>query len=173
MAKNNFPQAGLENIEPSTTRNLISSLRDLHDKGKPQTEQEIKERIDDYFLFCESSSIRPGIESLCMALHISRTTLFNWAKGNGCSKECQELVLSAKSFIGAFIEQALLSGKISPPSGIFIMKNWLGYKDTLSIEESIPNNEHHKALTAADLPRLDHSILSENKVQFPLSNEEK
>lgn len=42
---------------------------------------------------------------------------------------CQELIQSTKAFIGAFIEQAMLGGKISPPSGIFLMKeaNSKGY----------------------------------------------
>ena len=67
---------------------------------------------------------------------------------------CQELIQSAKAFIGAFIEQAMLGGKISPPSGIFLMKNWLSYKDAISIEESIPNKETKRILTAAELPKL-------------------
>ena len=70
---------------------------------------------------------------------------------------CQELIQSAKAFIGAFIEQAMLGGKISPPSGIFLMKNWLSYKDAISIEESIPNKETKRILTAAELPQLGGS----------------
>jgi hypothetical protein len=60
----------------------------------------------------------------------------------GCIEKCRELIQSAKAFIGAFIEQAMLGGKISPPSGIFLMKNWLSYKDAISIEESIPNKAY-------------------------------
>ena len=47
----------------------------------------------------------------------------------------------------------MLRGKISPPSGIFLMKNWLSYKDAISIEESIPNKETKRILTAAELPK--------------------
>ena len=61
---------------------------------------------------------------------------------------------SAKAFISAYIEQAMLSGKISPPSGIFLMKNWLGYKDTVSIEEAMPHEDIKQVLTAAELPKL-------------------
>ena len=35
----------------------------------------------------------------------------------------------------------MLGGKISPPSGIFLMKNWLSYKDTISLEETIGTEE--------------------------------
>lgn len=154
MSKKNYPQGALDEMEPTTVQEIVTSLKELHDMGKPGTDSEIKKRIDEYFSFCQRSSIRPGIESLCMALHISRTTLFNWNNGTNCSKECQELIQSAKSFIGAYIEQAMLGGKISPPSGIFLMKNWLSYKDAISIEESIPNTTEKRTLTAAELPKL-------------------
>ena len=34
------------------------------------------------------------------------------------------------------------------------MKNWMGYKDTVSIEEGVQTTEPRRALTAAELPRL-------------------
>ena len=155
-------------MEPSTVQELVTSLKQLHDRGKPETDEEIKQRIDEYFLFCQQSSIRPGIESLCMALHISRTTLFNWNNGTGCSEMCQELIQSAKAFIGAFIEQAMLGGKISPPSGIFLMKNWLSYKDAISIEESIPKKDERRVLPAdAQLDLKKWRIEQETKEKLP------
>ncbi len=146
MGRNNYPQGQIDEIEPSTAQEIVTSLKQLHDRGKPQTDDEIKQRIDEYFSFCQQSSIRPGIESLCLSLHVSRTTLFNWNNGINCSAKCQEYVQSAKGFIGAFIEQAVLGGKISPPSGIFLMKNWLSYKDTISLEDA-SNTTQQKAIT--------------------------
>mgnify|MGYP006910024871 FL=1 len=105
-----------------------------------------------------------------MALHISRTTLFRWNNGEDCSSYRQELIQSAKAFIGAFLEQAMLGGKISPPSGIFLMKNWLSYKDAISIEEAVPHEEHRHALTAAELPILGEKKLS-SKDLLPKLNE--
>ena len=173
MAKNNYPQSGLDDLEPAAVQQIVTSLKELHDMGRPITDEETKQRIDEYFDFCERSSLRPGIESLCMALHISRTTLFRWNNGEDCSPYKQELIQSAKSFIGAFLEQAMLGGKISPPSGIFLMKNWLSYKDTLSIEETIPRKDDRKYLTVADLPKLGNLNAVHDKNTFPvLSTEE-
>lgn len=155
MKRNNFPQGQLNEISPSGVKEIVTSLRTLHDRGKPQTDEEIEERINDFFALCQRSSLRPGIETLASALSVGRTTLYNWGNGIGCSVKCQELIQTAKSFINAYIEQALLSGKISPPSGIFLAKNWLGYKDTISIEESMPISNTKKVLTAEELPRLD------------------
>lgn len=171
MGKNNYPQAGIDDIEPAAVQQIVSSLKELHDKGRPQTDEELKQRIDEYFSFCERSSIRPGIESLCMSLHISRTTLFRWSNGIDCSSYKQELIQSAKSFIGAFIEQAMLCGKISPPSGIFLMKNWLNYKDTISLEEAMPQTDSKRTLTASELPKLNDSLsLSKAELLPQLNN---
>lgn len=68
MAKNNYPQAGLDEIEPAAVQQIVSSLKELHDKGRPKTDEEVEERINEYFSFCERSSIRPGIESLSTIL---------------------------------------------------------------------------------------------------------
>lgn len=148
MAKNNYPQAGLDELGPEFVSEVVQSLKELNDLGKPETDQEVADRIEKYFEFCQKNSSRPGIEGLCLALHISRTTLYNWNLGVNCSAYRQEVIANAKRFIGAFIEQAMLRGRISPPSGIFLMKNWLDYKDTVSFEntaESKPVEQHRTA----------------------------
>ena len=37
MAKNNYPQAGLDEIEPAAVQQIVSSLKELHDKGRPKS----------------------------------------------------------------------------------------------------------------------------------------
>ena len=154
MTKNNYPQSGLDDVPPAQVREIVSSLRQLHDLGKPVTDAETEERINAYFEFCERSSIRPGIESLCLSLHISRTTLFRWNNGQDCSERRKELIQTAKSFIAACLEQYFLSGKINPATGIFLAKNWMGYRDTISLEESVPQSSVRQAMNASELPKL-------------------
>ena len=152
MQKNNYPGQQLSVLPDDFVQETVKSLKELNEMGKPETDAEVQGRVDQYFQFCEDSGCRPGIESLCLALHISRTTLFNWVHGLGCSQERQDIAERAKSFIGAFLEQSVLRGKISPPSGIFIMKNWLGYRDTISFEDSaIDQDVHRSTQTAAEI----------------------
>ena len=154
MTKNNYPQSGLDDVPPAQVREIVSSLLELHNLGKPQSDEETEERINAYFEFCERSSIRPGIESLCLSLHISRTTLFRWNNGQDCSERRKELIQTAKSFIAACLEQYFLSGKINPATGIFLAKNWMGYRDTISLEESVPQSSVRQAMNASELPKL-------------------
>lgn len=42
---NNFPQAGLEKIDPKTVQAITMSLVDLYNKGKPKTDNEVRQRV--------------------------------------------------------------------------------------------------------------------------------
>lgn len=133
---NNYPNVVADQLPEAFTAETVRTLRQLNSLGKPRTDAETIQRIDDFFKFCEKTGTRPGIESLCLALSVSRTTLFRWAHGQQCSPEKQEAIEKAKSFIAAFIEQASLRGKLNPATSIFLMKNWLNYKDTVSFEDT-------------------------------------
>ncbi len=131
---NNFPTGQLNEVPAEYMKNTVISLRELYSKGKPKTDEQVEERINEYFQFCEDSSLRPGIESLSVALSVTRTTLWNWEHGHGCSTRRQEIISKAKAFITAFLEQLMLSNKIYPGSGCFFFKNWAGYRDSVSVE---------------------------------------
>lgn len=150
------PQQQLVEMNPAKVQSIIHSLRELYDMGKPQTNEELKERIDMFFQFCEESSIRPGVQALCTALHVSRTTLFRWNNGEDCDRERKEIIGMAKSFIDSFLEQVTMSGQVSPPVGIFLLKNWCSYKDTVSLEDATPKGDTRTMLT--ELPDLRERI---------------
>lgn len=141
------PQGQLAELNPAKVKAIIHSLRELYDMGKPETNSELKERIDMFFQFCEDSNVRPGIQVLCTALHVSRTTLFRWSNGEDCDRERQEIIGMAKSFIDSFLEQVTLSGQVSPPVGIFLLKNWCSYRDTISLEDASNTGQQNKITT--------------------------
>ena len=72
MGKHQFPQQQIDDLEPDFVSNVVESLRELNDLGKPVTDEDLEKRIDEYFQFCQRTGNRPGIESLCFSLHISR-----------------------------------------------------------------------------------------------------
>lgn len=144
MGRKGFPQQQLDNLDDDFTSSTINSLMELHKLGKPSNIEELRKRIDYFFQFCAENNLRPGIENLCLALHVTRTTLFNWSREIGCEKDWAECIIQAKSFISAFLEQSVTKGKISPPSGIFLMKNWMDYKDQMSFETTTLTKDPNK-----------------------------
>lgn len=151
----NFPNNQLNNVEPAACSKITVCLQELNQLGKPKTLEELQDRIDRYFDFCVDHEFRPGIESLCMALHITRTTFWNWCNDINCNEEWAEIARNAKQFIVAFLEQAGLSGKINPATQIFLCKNWAGYKDAISFDDSVNHSEiGQRVLSADELPNL-------------------
>lgn len=151
---NNFPTKEIENLSTEQVCEMTKCLNDLRNKGKPKTNAELRERIDEYFMFCQSRGWRPGFESLALALNVSRQTVFYWCRGENCDNERMEIMQVARQTISSFLEQCLLSGRISPPSGIFLAKNWLNYRDQISIEQALPELPKRKIGTIDDIKQL-------------------
>lgn len=148
----NFPSNQLNNLPPETCAEITSCLRELNEQGKPSTLQELKDRIDSYFAFCERKGLRIGVETLCVSLSITRTTLWRWCEADGCDEEWAEVCRNAKQFIMAFLEVLTLSGRLNPASSIFYLKNWGNYKDQISFDEAIPQmGSTKKALSIEEL----------------------
>lgn len=154
MSKNSYPQTALEAVSPEAVQKIVTSLKQLHDLGRPTTDEELAERIDQYFQFCEHSSVRPGVESLCLSIHIARQTLLNWANGQGCSERRQQIAQSARSFLAAYLEQLTLQGRLNPASSCFMFKNWFNYHDNV-LPEPTPEPQR-RFMTMAELPNLDN-----------------
>lgn len=167
MVKSNFPTNGLNNVPAEFAHDTIKSLNELNGLGRPESDDDVEHRINEYFAFCERSSLKPGVESLSLALSVSRTAIWNWEHGIDCSRRRQELIIKAKSFICSYIEQALLSSKIYPGSGIFMLKNWAGYKDNIEVEQVQQRNEF--ALSQEEIKRIveesTSEVLSEKSTQ--------
>lgn len=162
----NYPANQLNNLPAGTCSETISCLRDLADRGRPQNIAELKQRIDDYFQFCADKDMRIGVESLSLSLGVSRVTFWNWCNNNGCSDEWSEVCQKAKQFVLTFLEQMSLSGRLNPATSIFLMKNWAGYKDTISFDEDVPKETQHRALTASELPKLGISRIETETESF-------
>lgn len=154
MAKNNLPTNGLNEISAEYAHETIKSLNDLYNLGRPENDDDVERRVDDYFKFCEQSSLRPGVESLALALSVSRTAIWNWEHGIDCSARRQQLIVKAKAFITAYLEQAMLSNKIYPGSGIFMLKNWANYRDSLDINTDHIENSTVPQMTQEEIHQI-------------------
>lgn len=133
------PQAALNDIPAPVVTEMVNSLIELRNLGKPQTDEEIEERCSQYFRLCANSSLRPGIEGLALALGVDRATVWNWCNGKFCSPKRAEIVRAARQAVISYIEAAQLSGRLNPVSSIFLLKNWANYKDSVQIEDTRQN----------------------------------
>lgn len=154
----NYPNAKLEHELTGTgkTREILSSigsLMELNSKGKPENTDELNQRIRDYFRICEERDIRPGIEGLCLALAVNRSTLWRWCRQEGCEKEFSEACKNAKQIIIAMTEQAGLRG-LNVALYAFTMKNIAQYRDSIDIVQDESEDTNRK-LSLSDLPKIE------------------
>lgn len=132
-------------------------------KGKPKDIDELKQRIFDFFELCKAENRRPAIELLAFSLGVRRQTFWQWCQGMGCDPEWSECCRLAKQMILAFIEQVSLSGKLNPATSIFLLKNWAGYKDTISFDDAQPNLGIEDNMTIHEIENSISGLIERNK----------
>lgn len=132
----NIPTAKVEKLNGTEyTGVTVASIADLAKAGRPKSVDELEERITQFFSKCAEGRLRPGIETMCLAIGCDRSTFWLWCKGSGCSEEWANSCRAARQATIAFLEQASLTGNLNPASSIFLLKNWASYKDSYSFED--------------------------------------
>lgn len=132
---------GAENVEPGDNarylRYAMASLDlppiDISD------DKQVKQRILEYFNYCADNDRKPNVVGMANWLGISRDTLNSWERGEYRGKTHSDLIKKAKSLLEEVMVDYLQNGKTNPPSGIFLLKNMFGYKDTQDVVLT-PNN---------------------------------
>lgn len=95
--------------------------------------EQVKNRIGEYFNYCMNNDRRPQIIGLCNWLGIHRDTLNTWVRGEVRSTTHTDIVKKAYDVIEEMWTDYMQYGKISPPTGIFLAKNWFNYKDVADV----------------------------------------
>lgn len=183
MARNRLPAEQLKAVPGDVVSSTLQNLNELRKLEPCQTDEQVEKRIDEYFAFCQSHAMRPGLETLALALGVCRTTLWNWRQGIKCSAMRKEIINRAVTYIAACLESLSTSGELNPVMSIWLMKNWLGYKDSadLTISTGVNNitvsendlkriSERYND-TEKELPTMDYSALSDSVFETELPTE--
>lgn len=105
----------------------------------------VKQRVNLYFELCNIDDIRPSVAGLALAFNVSRFVLFDYLNNRNSTiknLECLHTIKAAYNIINAHYENMMNTGKINPVSGIFLMKNNMGYKDTTDYIIATNDNNH-------------------------------
>jgi sulfur carrier protein ThiS len=143
------PISAVDDVSPTDVRATLRTLEQFRKLPRVRTDEEVGERLDQFFSMCDSSGVRPGIELMALALGVTRATIYNWSEGIKCSPERQRLVQAAKQTLAAYLEQLGATGKINPVTLIWWQRNHWGYKETTTLEISRPSDA---LLTAEQSP---------------------
>lgn len=124
--------------------------------------EQVKKRIGEYLSYCVENDRKPQIVGMCNWLGISRETLNTWVRGEYRGATHSDIVKRACAIIEEMWADFMLNGKINPASGIFLAKNWYGYKDVADVVVT-PNNPMQGLDADAARKRLIEAVPDEDE----------
>lgn len=123
---------------------------------------QVEQRLSDYFQYCVDNDRKPQVVGMCNWLGISRQTLNEWKNGDVRKTTHGDIVKKAYDIIEEMWADFMQSGKINPATGIFLAKNWYGYKDVADVVVT-PQNPLQNMDTETARKRLIEGVPDENE----------
>lgn len=138
-SKGNNPtgKGAMLDVVPMTDerRELISRLvtETIRTYNMPRvvSDDELEQRLADYFNDCAKSGERPTVEQMYQCTGVPFSTLYDWETGRtgGFSPATSGILKKAKAFLRVFDAKMVAEGALNPVVYIFRAKNYYGMKD--------------------------------------------
>ena len=111
-------------------RRIGASLLKWYNMEKAVTDEEIRERLEMYFVTTLEAGEIPTVEEMCLALGYPRQTIWRWEAGEeGSTPARRDMIKKAKELLASFDAKMVQEGKINPVTYIFRAKNYFGLQD--------------------------------------------
>ena len=155
--KRNFPSVKAE-VKTDEDRALVRKLLDEvlveYRKPKVKSDEELAERLHDYFVRCAESGQIPTVEEMCMSTGYSYSTCYDWEVGRnkGFSSETSNIIKKAKEMLKTFDAKLVISGKLNFLAYCFRAKNYYGMVDKQEMVVT-PNVNNDSDYSADDIRR--------------------
>ena len=151
---------GYVNAEPGDNTKYLTIAIEVMNMPRIDTTdpEQVRQRIRDYLTICTTNDVKPTVKGFCNALKISRTTLFDWKKGNFREGTHQAIICEAYDLLEELWENYMQNGKINPVSGIFLGKNNFGYAD---------KQEYVVTPNTGAIQEVDARIIEEKYAELP------
>ena len=162
--KNNFPSSKVS-VETAEDKQLVSKLLTEvmveYKQPKVKSDEELAERLDNYFTRCAMNGQVPTVEEMCMSTGYSYSTCYDWEVGRnkGFSTETSKIIKKAKDLLKTFDAKLVIAGKMNFLAYCFRAKNYYGMVDKQEMvvtpnvnPDSDYNKEDIQARYAIDSP---------------------
>lgn len=113
----------------------------------------VEQRVLEYINLCVANDMKPSVAGMAMAFGVERTTLWKWANGVESAyipQASRNSIKKGYQLLNALMEDYMQNGKINPVSGIFLMKNNMGYQDKQEVVLT-PNTQLGDSTTPEEL----------------------
>lgn len=110
---------------------LLSEILVEYKKTKVTSDEELEQRLDDYFSRCASTGQIPTVEEMCMSTGYSDRYIYDIEVGvhKGFSTNTSLIIKKAKHFLKTFDAKLVVTGKMNFLAYCFRAKNYYGMSD--------------------------------------------
>lgn len=138
--KNNWPTVS-DNDSSSAAEisEMLGSVLRWYGKKPVKSDEECAERLEEFFDTLAKTGELPSVEKMCLALGVTRTSVWNWENGIKCSPARTDMIKRAKEILAAMDAELVSRNKIPQVTYIFRAKNFFGMKDQTDVVVT-PNN---------------------------------
>ncbi len=109
----------------------------------------IRDRVDWYYQLCMTDGVRPNLPGFALAFGLTRTGLMNALADRRMTRDCAEELGRGIAMLDEIMSALTLDGRIMPVASIYLMNNWLGYKNASEVTtrtEQVETSVDQKAL---------------------------
>ena len=138
------------------------NLLKWYNMPKAVTDEEIRERLEMYFVETLKAGEIPTVEAMSLALGYDRATIWKWETGGeGSTPARRNLIKKAKEFLASFDAKLVQENKVNPTTYIFRAKNYFGLKDEVEYVLT-PNNPLGDIKDSGDIrKRLSEGVVGD------------
>ena len=115
-------------IPPEVIKSTVAECSQYFNQPICKTDEEVCERLTDFFHHCVSTGELPTVEKMCLSLGAARSTVTDWANWTKGSVMAS-IIKSAKEVMAAIDAELALKGYIKEVPYIFRAKNYYDLKD--------------------------------------------
>lgn len=117
--------------EKSAIGNAIRKLLPIYKMPRVKSDEELEERLADFFTYCANNDVVPTVEAMWMYCGYYRGWAYDIESGRskGFSSDTSVIVKKAKEFLSGYDAEMVATGKLNPVVYIFRGKNYYGLKD--------------------------------------------
>lgn len=133
---------------------LLSEALTEYRQPRVKSDDELAQRIDNYFLRCAQHGQVPTVEEMSLSTGYSISTVMDWEIGRnkGFSPQTSMIIKKAKGYLQTFDAKLVIAGKMNFLAYCFRAKNYYGMKDQQEVMLT-PNNPLGETTSPEELRR--------------------
>lgn len=121
-----------KSVKADEISRIIQESVQYFNRTRPANNEELMDRLNEYFRECIERGQIPTVEDMSLALGVTRQTLWEW-EHKGSNFERMEIIRKAKEVLAGIDAKLVSEGKIPQVTYIFRAKNYFGMRDQTQI----------------------------------------